>query len=387
MDSDRFLYDLYKDYYEKGMNDFNNEDLKNAYRNFYNAADALLKLSQKSYGDLKSRRFSRARELIELADRIKEKHKENLNKSSNNDNSVNDELDNEIKDQNTIDDSIINEDEKFEIDEELLKESIDELNSLIGLSEVKNSMIKIINQTRVFRERKKRGLQTPDLSYHMIFTGNPGTGKTTVARILGKIFNSLGILSKGHLVEVSREDLVGAYIGWTEMKTKKVLEKARGGILFIDEAYSLANESSNDFGAQAIDVINKFMEDHRNNIIVIAAGYNDDMKAFVEMNEGLKSRFTNTIHFNDYSPQELFDILLLTTEKYGFILSDSAKNASIEYLSNLSDEEKNGNARNIRNILESAILMQCSRIKNLENCSNDDLITIEAEDFPFYNQI
>jgi stage V sporulation protein K len=213
-----------------------------------------------------------------------------------------------------------------EADTSNAQSALAELDALEGLESVKTQMRDLIDQVKTFKIREAQNLRNPEMSQHMVFTGNPGTGKTTVARIVGKIYHALGILSKGHLVEVDRDDLVGQYIGHTAVKTKEVIEKAAGGVLFIDEAYSLKRDgsSSNDFGIEAIDTLNKAMEDLRGDLVVIAAGYKNEMKAFINANPGLRSRFRTYIDFEDYTGKELCDIFLRILKKNDYKITEDA---------------------------------------------------------------
>jgi hypothetical protein len=187
-----------------------------------------------------------------------------------------------------------------------LETCLKELNDLVGLDGVKHEVTTLVNLMKVRRLRAARGMKMPEMSLHMVFSGNPGTGKTTVARLLGRIYQALGVLPRGHVIEVDRSGLVAGYVGQTALKTKEILQKAHGGILFIDEAYTLVGHHQNDFGQEAIDTVLKYMEDNRDRIVVIAAGYREEMKAFVRTNPGLQSRFNKFINFDDYSVQELY---------------------------------------------------------------------------------
>ena len=202
-----------------------------------------------------------------------------------------------------------------------------ELESYVGLESVKKEVKNLINLATVHKMRKENGLPVTELSLHMVFSGNPGTGKTTIARLMARIYHSLGILSKGQLVEVDRSGLVAGYVGQTAIKTSKAVEKALGGVLFIDEAYALNSGSGNDFGQEAIDTLLKAMEDHRNDLVVIAAGYDGLMDVFIHSNPGLESRFNRFLHFEDYSPEELLEIFRMQCRKGCYELEEDAAGA------------------------------------------------------------
>ena len=237
-----------------------------------------------------------------------------------------------------------------------LEEAMAELDSLIGLDAVKKDVDSLVNLVKVRTLRKERGLKCPELSLHLVFSGNPGTGKTTVARIVGKIFSALGLLSKGHLVEVDRSGLVAGYVGQTAIKTQEVIQKALGGVLFIDEAYTLAPENADkDFGQEAIDTILKAMEDHRDDFVVIVAGYASLMPRFIDSNPGLKSRFNKYLFFEDYNGEQLYEIFE-SMVKARFKYDKQLLNAAHEYFNNLPDEiiqaKEFSNARFVRNLFE-----------------------------------
>ncbi|BBB93093.1 MAG TPA: stage V sporulation protein K [Methylomusa anaerophila] len=257
-----------------------------------------------------------------------------------------------------------------------------ELDNLIGLTEVKKLVREIYAFIEIQKRREKEKLNTEPLVLHMIFKGNPGTGKTTVARILGKIFNEMGVLSRGHLIEVERADLVGEYIGHTAQKTREQLKKAYGGILFIDEAYSLARGGEKDFGKEAIDCMVKAMEDHKDELILILAGYQKEMENFLQTNPGLKSRFPIHINFPDYHEPELMQIAEQMCLKRQYQLTSQTKAALIKVL-NLSEkgaEENFGNARTVRNIIEKAIRRQAVRLISKQHISREELMLIEPGD-------
>ena len=264
-----------------------------------------------------------------------------------------------------------------------LEELLTELDQLIGLHQVKTQVRKRLNQVNMARKREERGMKVKKPSLHMVFTGNPGTGKTTVARLIGELYQTMGILETGQLVEVGREDLVAPYVGQTALKTREVLDRARGGVLFIDEAYTLSRSSANDFGSEAIDTILRYMENNRDQIVVIVAGYPNEMKDFLKTNPGLESRFTTTVHFEDYVLSELMDILELQCGSNGYCLTDGARDRAREILSREKSVKGSdfGNGRVVRNLLEAAMLNQNDRISDLEELTDEVMMTLTEEDF------
>ncbi len=260
-----------------------------------------------------------------------------------------------------------------------------ELDQLTGLPNVKAEVKKLVNLVRVQQLRRERGLAIPPLSMHLVFTGNPGTGKTTVARLISRIYKALGLLSKGHLVEVDRSGLVAGFVGQTALKVTDVVTKTQGGILFIDEAYTLVSASggSGDFGQEVIDTLLKSMEDYRDDFVVIVAGYMEQMTAFLMSNPGLKSRFNKYVAFEDYTINELCEILDNLCASSGYFLNESATYYSVELIQDLVSRcpATFGNARGVRNLFEQAISAQASRVIELENPNEVDLCTLDAADF------
>lgn len=265
-------------------------------------------------------------------------------------------------------------------------ELIAELNSLTGLRSVKEEVNAMINLMKVQKMRSERGLKTVPVNKHMVFSGNPGSGKTTVARLLSKIYAGIGVLEKGHLVEVDRAGLVSGYVGQTALKTQDVIESALGGILFIDEAYALTSaKGQNDFGQEAVDTLLKAMEDHRDDLIVICAGYTDLMAEFLDSNPGLRSRFNKIIVFEDYTAEEEMAILRQMCRKQDYTLSKEAEAAAAQFFRERCENKPASfaNGRDVRNYLEKAITNQAGRIVALQGkkkVSKAMLTRIELED-------
>jgi stage V sporulation protein K len=268
-------------------------------------------------------------------------------------------------------------------------DSIDTLNAMTGLAGVKSAVKELVNIAKVTQMQAKAGVKVPPITRHLVFTGNPGTGKTTIARIIGEIYQNLGVLSKGHFIEVDRTDLVAEYLGQTAPKTTKVIEAALGGVLFIDEAYSLVPSERKDvFGEEAINTLLKMMEDNRDDLVVIVAGYKDEMSRFINSNPGLKSRFSRSINFDDYSTLELTDIFKRNCESNGYLLSDEAILALEELLRQFEQRiGELGNGRFVRNIFDRCLANQCNRLVSLVDLSPEDLKTFVPSDIPSYPQL
>lgn len=263
-----------------------------------------------------------------------------------------------------------------------MEELLAQLDALVGLEGVKAEVHSLVNLMKVRRLREAAGLPTPPLSLHLVFVGNPGTGKTTVARLIGQLYRAIGILSQGQLVEVDRSGLVAGYVGQTALKTQEVLQSALGGVLFLDEAYALAPASPTDYGREAIEVLLKGMEDHRKDLVVIAAGYPDPMEDFLHSNPGLASRFPKTLVFADYTPPQLLAIFQGLCRKNGYTLPPETETAAAARFQALYDgrDAHFGNARTARNTFEDAVARQADRVAALEAPSREDLMALLPQD-------
>ena len=261
------------------------------------------------------------------------------------------------------------------------EDPMETLDKLVGLDTIKGDVKELTNFVKIQKTRKDAGLKSVPVSLHLVFTGNPGTGKTTVARIISKLYKNIGVLSKGQLVETDRSGLVAGYVGQTAIKTQELIKKAMGGVLFIDEAYALS-QKDDAFGQEAIDTILKAMEDHRDDLVVIVAGYTEPMEKFINSNPGLKSRFNKYIEFPDYTIDELMEIFDMNCKKYDYVIEDETKQHVKELITQrkLASNGNFANAREIRNLFEEIITNQASRIAGIEDLKPEDMMKITNED-------
>ena len=268
------------------------------------------------------------------------------------------------------------------VNEPLEGDPYQELDDLIGLESVKKEVRSLANFVRLQKQREQQGLKNAKVSYHLVFYGSPGTGKTTVARIVGRIYKDLGVLKRGHTVETDRAGLVGEYVGQTGPKTDTVITKALDGVLFIDEAYSLVPEGNKDYGQEVISTLLKRMEDYRDRLVVIVAGYKDEMQRFIGSNPGLQSHFNRYIDFPDYTASELVDIFKMYMKKNEYTLAPGAEDFAGQQFQTVIDRgDRNfGNARFARNVFEKAIQAQANRLAGQTGLSKAQLSELTIED-------
>lgn len=385
-DANQWIADYAKEYFEKNEVDENCVKKSKSDENEYKSIIMIYNDRKAEFSQLTSKKVASS-EYIKLkkdGECIIEKIDKRL--ETINENNIcfqNDDLKNEIM--HSLDDVIFQIKECIETMD--IKDGMTRLNNLVGLNSVKSEVNRLIDHVKVEKVRELNGLKTTPMSLHLVFKGNPGTGKTEVAKIIGSIYREIGVLSKGDVVSVTRSDLVGEYVGKTAQKTKKKIEEAIGGVLFIDEAYTLLKKgSSNDYGQEAIDELLTAMEEYRNDFIVIVAGYPDLMEEFIHSNPGLESRFSKKIVFEDYTEDELFDIFDLMIESADYYIEPLAAEKVKEMIHQMKLEKKNnfGNAREIRKLFEKIIGNQSSRMVAEEKAngktSKNELITITEKD-------
>jgi SpoVK/Ycf46/Vps4 family AAA+-type ATPase len=270
-------------------------------------------------------------------------------------------------------------------EEETLEAVMNEVHNLIGMEKVKEQIATFVNLIKVYQERERRGLPTSDFSKHAVFYGPPGTGKTTIARYLGRVYRCLGILQKGHMIETDRAGLVAGYVGQTAIQVDSVVQEAIDGVLFIDEAYTLSpRDGGKDFGQEAVDTLLKRMEDYRDRLVVIVAGYPDEMKAFIESNPGLQSRFSRYFYFDHYKPEDLLQIFDIFTRNTSYELTNHARSDLLKLLRALHRKRDRsfGNGRVVRNLFETIVERQANRISRISPLTDRDLCLITKADIP-----
>jgi Holliday junction resolvasome RuvABC ATP-dependent DNA helicase subunit len=267
--------------------------------------------------------------------------------------------------------------------QENLDELLGELDRLVGLQRVKRDVTTLVSLAQLVRKREELGLPPPPMSRHLVFAGNPGTGKTTVARLYGRLLHALGMLATGHLVETDRSDLVGEYVGHTGPKTAAAFNRALGGVLFIDEAYALAPRGqASDFGQEAISTLVKLMEDHRDEVVVIVAGYPDDMQHFISVNPGLASRFSRTLSFDDYATEDLAGIVVHQAEDHQYEMAEPTRQAMTDFLARMPRDEGFGNGRTARQLFQRMTERHAQRVSSIEDPTAAALSTLLPEDLP-----
>lgn len=268
--------------------------------------------------------------------------------------------------------------------EDSAEKLLEEINNMTGLEAVKKDVSSLVNLLKIKKLKESRGIQSSPMSLHMVFYGNPGTGKTTVARKIAQIYKKLGVVSKGHFIEVDRSGLVAGWLGQTALKVQEVVKSALGGVLFIDEAYALANDETgqDSFRKEAIDTLLKEMEDHRDDLIVIVAGYKEPMEVFLDSNPGLRSRFNKFLFFEDYLPNELVEIFKSMCSKEGYLLADGCEDFLTEYFTDVyqNRDDTFANGRTVRNYFEKVKTSQANRLVLIDNLTDRELMALTIED-------
>ena len=378
MDNKDYFERVYKTNYDCALKYVQQKNWSEARVSLEKAGEAILKIIPLAYGPEKDRYTSKAKSIRELLQEVKSREGSDPQKPVTGGNGGGPKPQpkpGEKKEETAPK-------EKIPVEQALAK-----LNELIGLNGVKREVESLTAELEMKMLREESGLKSSGTTHHLIFAGSPGTGKTTVARIMADILYSLGAIEKGQLVEVGKEDLVAGYVGQTGLKTQKAIEDSMGGVLFIDEVYRLAEGGENDFGKEAVGVLLKAVEDCRGEFVVVLAGYENRMNDFLDMNPGLKSRFPNTIHFDDYTPDEMFRIFEGMCKKNQYTISPAVAPMIMGKLTTMyqTRDENFGNARDVRNVYEKIIKNQNLRLYHLKKngtpISKDMLMTILPEDF------
>lgn len=366
MENKDYLERIYKTNYECALKYCQQKNWTEARKSLETAGQAILKISQIVYGTDKERYMANAKSLAQLLQEVKSREQASGNQPA----TPSGGGASAVKTQQKSDEQKKDEPAK---PKPTVEQALKELYELEGLKGVKDQVSQYVGIVKNRQERIANNLPVPPFSYHLIFTGNPGTGKTTVARIMAKIFCALGICEKPDVVEVVASDLIGEYVGHTANKTKKVVDKAKGGVLFLDEAYRLVEEGTKNFGQEAIGEILTEMENNRDSLIVIAAGYEDDMAEFVKANDGLPSRFKTTLSFADYNGEEMFRIFQNMCKKYEYQLTPAAESMMKQKLNDLYTNRTKifANARDVRNKFELIYANQASRMASTPHTAED----------------
>ena len=373
MDNKDYLESSYKTNYECALKYCQQKNWPEARKSLEAAAQALIKIVPMVYGGEKDRYMAKVKSLTELLQEVKSRENAVKAPAPSSPNAQNNANKDQKKDEKKGDEP--------PQPKPTVEEALKELYELEGLKGVKDQVSQYVGMVKNMQERIANGLPVPPFSYHLVFTGNPGTGKTTVARIMAKIFCALGICEKPSVKEVVASDLIGEYVGHTANKTKKVVAEAKGGVLFLDEAYRLVEEGTKNFGQEAIGEILTEMENNRDSLIVIAAGYAGDMQNFLKANDGLPSRFKTTLDFADYNGEEMFRIFMNMCKKYQYVLTPDAEVMMQQKLNELYATRTKvfANARDVRNKFEKIYANQATRMATTQHTA-EDLRTIDVQD-------
>lgn len=366
------LHEIFKNYYDNAKHAYEQGDYASAKRYYMLAAEQMLLMAKESVGDQQKKRYDRAKNLLKVADSIPLPQKPEKEEPAPQPSEPQAPQTPQAP-QKVVPDS----------DKITLEEALRRLSELQGLAEVKSSIVDWVDQLKGIEMRKERGLAVPEMPCHVMFTGNPGTGKKTVARIVAQIYCALGILSDGQFVKVNRSDLVSDYVGLSKVRTEEALQRAKGGVLYVDNAYSLVEGGANDNGREALDAIVKEME--QDNIAVIFAGYEAPMQLFVSANPSLRSRFGTTVHFADYNGDDMLNIFLRLCRQNQYTPNEAAQSALHNYFEQLylNRDVNFGNGKTVRELFGTVVLRQSKRVAHLNAPTDSDVATIIPDDLPF----